>query len=54
MGRAHPPQRSRPPPDDQHDSEQPDIRALIEENARLKQLVIQLSRLILKNVVGRN
>ncbi|WP_315831603.1 hypothetical protein [Bradyrhizobium prioriisuperbiae] len=54
MGRVHPAQRSRPPPPvDEHDGEQPDVRALIEENTRLKQLVLQLSCLVLKNAVDR-
>jgi hypothetical protein len=31
-----------------------DIRALIEENARLKELVVQLSALIMKNVIDHH
>ncbi len=64
MGRAHPPQGDRSPSDD-HPRDGGrfdmsslgmgtlDVRALIEENARLKQLVIALSRLVLKNVIDR-
>ncbi len=65
MGRARPPQGDRPPPSDDHPHDGDrfdmpslgmgtlDVRALIEENARLKQLVIALSRLVLKNVIDR-
>jgi hypothetical protein len=54
MGRVHPAQRSRPPPPvDEHDGERPDVHALIEENTRLKHFVLQLSRLVLRNVVDR-
>jgi hypothetical protein len=35
--------------EDKHD----DVSALIEENAQLRELVIQLSKLVLKNVVDR-
>lgn len=32
----------------------PDIDALLQENARLKELVVKLSSLVLKNVVDRS
>lgn len=32
----------------------PDIDALLQENARLKELVVKLSGLVLKNVVDRS
>ena len=37
----------------QSDDEPYDVSALIEENAQLRELVIQLSKLVLKNVVER-
>ncbi len=40
---------SPPQSDDEHNN----ISALIEENAQLRELVIQLSKLVLKNVVDR-
>jgi hypothetical protein len=33
--------------------EQTDVQALLEENAQLRELVIQLSKLVIKNVVDR-
>ena len=54
MGRVHAAQRSQPPlVDEQDGGERPDMGALLEENARLKQLVVQLSRLVLRNIVER-
>jgi hypothetical protein len=35
------------------DIDEPDVHALIEENARLRKLVIQLSKLVIKNVMDR-
>ncbi len=40
---------------DQRDNDDhPDIDALLKENARLKELVVKLSSLVLKNVVDRS
>ncbi|MES2750194.1 MAG: hypothetical protein V4661_02375 [Pseudomonadota bacterium] len=36
-----------------HRGEDIDIDDLLEENARLRKLVVQLSRLVLKNIVDR-
>jgi hypothetical protein len=36
------------------DLREADIRAIVEENARLRDLVVQLSRLIVTNVVENN
>ncbi len=52
MGISQPPLGKGEPPiprDDEHT----DINALIEENACLRELVIQLSKLVIKNVVDR-
>jgi hypothetical protein len=39
----------------QHDrDDHPDIDALLKENARLKELVVKLSGLVLKNIVDRS
>ena len=35
------------------EDEQHDVSALIEENVQLRELVIQLSKLVIKNVVDR-
>jgi len=35
------------------DDERQDISSIIEENAQLRELVIQLSKLVIKNVVDR-
>jgi len=55
MGQAHPQPRDneRHPGLSplRHDVEQIDIHALQEENAQLRELVIQLSKLVIKNVV---
>jgi len=56
MGSVH----SSLPPHERHVSHPPrqngghvDIDALVEENAQLRELVIQLSKLVIKNVVDR-
>lgn len=36
-----------------HDEELPDLSVLIEENRRLREMVVQLSRLVLKNVIDQ-
>jgi hypothetical protein len=41
----------RPPP--RRDNEQIDGDALLKENAELRELVIQLSKLVIKNIVDR-
>ena len=55
MGSAHPSRiherHASPPP--RHDDERVDIGALVEENSQLRELVIQLSKLVIKNVVDR-
>jgi hypothetical protein len=56
MGRAYPPthtldHHSRPAA--LHADEQHDMEALLEENARLKELVVKLSRMVLINVIER-
>lgn len=54
MGRAYPPQRTHDHhshPAALHADEQHDIDALMEENARLKELVVKLSRMVLINVI---
>jgi hypothetical protein len=55
MGSAHPSlrqhQRHVEPRQDGH--AEVDVEALIEENAQLRELVIQLSKLVIKNVVDR-
>jgi hypothetical protein len=56
MGQAHPPpsrhheQDGKPPPL-RRGIEEADVRALIEENAQLRKLVIQLSKLVIRNVM---
>jgi hypothetical protein len=37
-----------------HDEDRPDLNALIEENQRLRETVVQLSRLVLRNVVDQH
>jgi hypothetical protein len=54
MGRAHSTPQSqsvRPPPI--RDNESVDVEALIAENAQLRELVIHLSKLVIKNVVDQ-
>jgi hypothetical protein len=46
----HREQNGNPPPL-QRDIEEADVHALIEENAELRELVIQLSKLVIKNVM---
>ena len=41
-------------PEATHDKERMDVNALLEENAQLRELVIQLSKLVIKNVVDRH
>ena len=57
MGSAHPPIRQRenyatPSPRGNGDG-RTDINALIEENVQLRELVIQLSKIVVKNVADR-
>ena len=55
MGHIHPtvtnPRRHALPPPFRHENKYVDVPALIEENAQLRELVIQLSKLVIKNVV---
>jgi len=56
MGLAHPltPRHRRidgDPPPLRHDLGKADIRALLEENMQLRELVIQLTKLAVKNIV---
>jgi hypothetical protein len=57
MGNTHPrPRHHAPSPTLQphrHDEDHVDVPALIEENAQLRELVIQLSKLVIKNVVDK-
>ena len=56
MGTARRPpgtQDSHPCPAPHRYDEHVDVQALLEENSRLKELVIQLSKLVIKNVVDR-
>ena len=57
MGNTHPrPRHHAPLPTSQphrHDEDHVDVPALIEENAQLRELVIQLSKLVIKNVVDK-
>lgn len=55
MGRAYPPPRvhDHHPDSARHADEQREIDALLEENARLKELVVKLSRMVLINVIER-
>jgi len=60
MGGLHPTPRSRErrvkrslASSHRGDDDQHDVSALIEENARLRELVIQLSKLVIRNVVDR-
>jgi hypothetical protein len=56
MGQAHPPlprhheQNGKHPPL-RKDIEDADVHALMEENAQLRKLVIQLSKLVIRNVM---
>jgi hypothetical protein len=61
MGSAQPLPRKHERPHDhgasshqRDNNDRPDIDALLKENARLKELVIKLSGLVLKNVVDRS
>jgi hypothetical protein len=61
MGQAHPPHSrqergdgSQPGCDDYSDDEHTDeVVSVLEENARLRSLVVKLSEIILRNVVDR-
>jgi hypothetical protein len=57
MASAHPPpyRPDRPPgpPPAPRDDDDPDVPSLLKENARLRDLVVQLSRLVIKRVVER-
>ena len=56
MGQAHPPlpryreQNGKHPPL-RREVEEADVHALMEENAQLRKLVIQLSKLVIRNVM---
>jgi hypothetical protein len=56
MGQAHPPTRHNDhetnPPLLRRDIDDAGLRALQEENAELRRLVIQLSKLVIKNVTA--
>jgi hypothetical protein len=57
MGQAHPPlprhheQNGKHPPPLRREVEEADVHALMEENAQLRKLVIQLSKLVIRNVM---
>ena len=56
MGSTRPPpgtQDRHPRPAAHRYDEHTDVQALLEENAQLRELVIQLSKLVIKNVVDR-
>jgi hypothetical protein len=56
MASAHPPpyRPDRPPgPPPAPRDDDPDVQSLRKENARLRDLVVQLSRLVIKRVVER-
>jgi len=57
MGQAPPPlprhrEQNRNSQPLRRDNEQADVSALVEENAQLRELVIQLSKLVVRNVVN--
>jgi hypothetical protein len=57
MGQAPPPlprhrEHNRNSQPLRRDNEQADVSALVEENAQLRELVIQLSKLVVRNVVN--
>jgi hypothetical protein len=55
MGSAHPYLRGHEVklPPHRHDAENADVNALLEENAQLRDLVVKLSSLVLRNIAGQ-
>ena len=54
MGTAHSLEQHAPPLVASHDNEHVDVQAVLEENHQLRELVIQLSKLVIRNVVDRS
>jgi hypothetical protein len=59
MGQAHPPlprhnEHNGKHPPLRKDIEEADVHALLEENAQLRKLVIQLSKLVIRNVMDHH